>query len=98
MRKKNVMKGMWKRVVATSLAAMLAFGGLDFGAVSLVAKAESTNLFVDGDFGDDDTDDFWNDGNWSFEGTTWDAADDMVKERLRYMKEQMEANVAEYLE
>ena len=32
-----------------------------------------TNYFVDGDLGDDESDDLWNSGNWKFTDSTWNA-------------------------
>ncbi len=53
--------------------ALIAGSLTEFGPLTRV-KAEETNLFTDGDMGDDGSD-FWTAGNWKFEVTTWDAAD-----------------------
>lgn len=64
----------WKRSLAFLCATALIAGSLsEFGPLTLV-KAEETNLFTDGDMGDDGSD-LWTAKNWKFEGTTWNAAD-----------------------
>lgn len=64
----------WKRGMAFLCATALIAGSLtEFGPLTRV-KAEETNLFTDGDMGDDGSD-FWTAANWKFEGTTWGAAD-----------------------
>lgn len=44
--------GAWKRAAASMLAAALVFTGMDVSGLAVV-QAEETNLFTDGDFGDD---------------------------------------------
>ena len=64
----------WKRSLAFLCATALIAGSLsEFGPLTRV-KAEETNLFMDGDMGDDESD-FWTAGNWKFEEATWNAAD-----------------------
>ena len=64
----------WKRGMAFLCATALIAGSLtEFGPLTRV-KAEETNLFTDGDMGDDGND-LWTAKNWKFEGTTWNAAD-----------------------
>lgn len=64
----------WKRSLAFLCATALIAGSLsEFGPLTLV-KAEETNLFTDGDMGDDGSD-LWTAKNWKFEGTTCNAAD-----------------------
>ena len=64
----------WKRSLAFVCATALIAGSLsEFGPLTQV-KAEETNLFTDGDMGDDGSD-LWTAGNWKFEETTWKAAD-----------------------
>lgn len=64
----------WKRSLAFLCATALIAGSLsEFGPLTLV-KAEETNLFTDGDMGDDGSD-LWTAKNWKFEGTTRNAAD-----------------------
>ena len=64
----------WKRSLAFVCATALIAGSLsEFGPLTRV-KAEETNLFTDGDMGDDGSN-LWTAGNWKFEGTTWQAAD-----------------------
>ena len=64
----------WKRSLAFLCATALIAGSLsEFGPLTRV-KAEETNLFTDGDMGDDGND-LWTAKNWKFEGTTWNAAD-----------------------
>ncbi len=66
----------WKRGLAFLCATALIAGSLtEFGPLTRV-KAEETNLFTDGDMGDDGSD-FWTAGNWKFEGATWSAADNI---------------------
>ena len=65
----------WKRSLAFLCATVLIAGNLsEFGPLTRVKAAEETNLFTDGDMGDDGSD-LWTAGNWKFEGTTWKAAD-----------------------
>lgn len=64
----------WKRSLAFVCATALIAGSLsEFGPLTRV-KAEETNLFTDGDMGDDGSN-LWTAGNWKFEETTWKAAD-----------------------
>ena len=65
-------KGMWRRIAAVALATTLVWTGMDFSGLAVTAKAEETNLFVDGDFGDDEGDDLWGE-TWSFSGDTWNV-------------------------
>ena len=65
-------KGMWRRIAAVALATTLVWTGIDFSGLAVTAKAEETNLFVDGDFGDDEGDDLWG-GTWSFSDDTWNV-------------------------
>lgn len=51
--------GVWKRAAASMLAAALVFTGMDVSGLAVV-QAEETNLFTDGDFGDDGSS-FWSD-------------------------------------
>lgn len=67
----------WKRSLAFLCATALIAGSLsEFGPLTRV-KAEETNLFTDGDMGDDEMGDsstasnFWNNQKWYFEGDTW---------------------------
>lgn len=69
----------WKRSLAFLCAMALIAGSLsEFGPLTRV-KAEETNLFTDGDMGDDETGDstdaanFWANQKWYFEGNTWDC-------------------------
>lgn len=62
---------MAKRFTAVTFAVALAFGGtVDSGFAPMTVLAEEANLFIDGDLGDDDSDDLWN-GVWNFGGDTW---------------------------
>ena len=66
--------GAWKRAAASMLAAALVFTGMDVSGLAVVQAAE-TNLFTDGDFGDDGSS-FWSDDRtWYFTDATWEAAD-----------------------
>ena len=66
--------GVWKRAAASMLAAALVFTGMDVSGLAVV-QAEETNLFTDGDFGDDGSS-FWSDDRtWYFTDATWEAAD-----------------------
>ncbi len=67
----------WKRGLAFLCATALIAGSLtEFGPLTRV-KAEETNLFTDGDMGDDEKGDstdaanFWANQKWYFEGDTW---------------------------
>lgn len=72
MRNKKLMKGNWKRAIAVATAALMTFGGIDFGGLApMVVKAAEMNLFEDGDLGDDTTDNFWSDGHWQFTNDSW---------------------------
>ena len=69
----------WKRSLAFVCATALIAGSLSpYGPLTRV-KAEETNLFTDGDMGDDemgdstDAADFWANQNWYFEGDTWNC-------------------------
>lgn len=69
----------WKRSLAFLCATALIAGSLsEFGPLTRV-KAEETNLFMDGDMGDDEMGDstdaanFWANQKWYFEGNTWDC-------------------------
>ena len=69
----------WKRSLAFLCATALIAGSLsEFGPLTRV-KAEETNLFTDGDMGDDEMGDstdaanFWANQNWYFEGDTWNC-------------------------
>ena len=69
----------WKRSLAFVCATALIAGSLsEFGPLTRV-KAEETNLFTDGDMGDDemgdstDAADFWANQKWYFEGDTWNC-------------------------
>ena len=69
----------WKRSLAFVCATALIAGSLsEFGPLTRV-KAEETNLFTDGDMGDDemgdstDAADFWANPKWYFEGDTWNC-------------------------
>lgn len=64
-------KRMWKKALAIALAMILAFSGIHMGVSPMVVRAESTNLLVDGDLGDDAEDDLWNGGIWKFSDETW---------------------------
>ena len=67
----------WKRVAAAVLAAALVFTSGNFSKMTVDAKAETVNLFADGDLGDAGGD-FWSDGNaWKFTDATWEAATDI---------------------
>lgn len=69
----------WKRSLAFLCATALIAGSLsEFGPLTRV-KAEETNLFTDGDMGDDEMGDsteaayFWANPTWYFEGDTWNC-------------------------
>lgn len=69
----------WKRSLAFVCATALIAGSLsEFGPLTRV-NAEETNLFTDGDMGDDemgdstDAADFWANQKWYFEGDTWNC-------------------------
>lgn len=64
----------WKRGLAFACVAALIAGNLSESGPLTQVKAEETNLFTDGDMGDDGSD-LWTAGNWKFEETTWKAAD-----------------------
>ena len=64
------------RLGAIVLAATLATTAAPSGMISKVMADEQTgqtNYFVDGDLGDDESDDLWNSGNWKFTDSTWNA-------------------------
>lgn len=63
-------KGMWRRAVAVMLAATLIWTGADVSKFVVTAKAETANLFEDGDLGDDESDNLW-EGIWGFSEDTW---------------------------
>lgn len=66
----------WKRSLAFLCATALIAGRLsEFGPLTRV-KAEETNLFTDGDMGDDGSD-FWNSNNWKVDDSSWSAANDI---------------------
>ena len=66
----------WKRSLAFLCATALIAGSLsEFGPLTRV-KAEETNLFTDGDMGDDGSD-FWNSNNWKVDDSSWSAANDI---------------------
>ena len=66
----------WKRGLAFVCATALIAGSLsEFGPLTRV-KAEETNLFTDGDMGDDGSD-FWNSNNWKVDDSSWSAANDI---------------------
>ena len=64
-------KVFWKRTAASAMAAALVLTGVNTSGIGVEAKAETVNLFTDGDLGDDGSD-FWSDDrvwyieNWSF--------------------------------
>ena len=66
----------WKRSLAFLCATALIAGRLsEFGPLTRV-KAEETNLFTDGDMGDDGSD-FCNSNNWKVDDSSWSAANDI---------------------
>lgn len=66
----------WKRSLAFLCATALIAGRLsEFGPLTRV-KAEETNLFTDGDMGDDGSD-FRNSNNWKVDDSSWSAANDI---------------------
>ena len=66
MRKKR-----WKQIMAAALAATMIITSPGYAGGITQVRAESTNLFTDGDLGDDDGDDIWS-GTWKFGDETWD--------------------------
>lgn len=67
-------KVFWKRAAASVLAATLVLTGANVLEIGVEAKAETVNLFADGDFGDDGSS-FWvDDRMWYFSDDTWSAA------------------------
>lgn len=75
MKKKRILKGVLKQATAVFFALALVVSGMTPMAAPMIVKAESENLFIDGDFGDDDTDEtsIYTNQNWYSEGTNWSA-------------------------
>ena len=73
-----VKKIIGKRIGAIALAAVLAATAFPADmSLKILAdeQTQETNYFVDGDLGDDSTDDLWKNNVWNFDNTTWDAVD-----------------------
>lgn len=69
MKRKN-----WKQIMAAVMAATMIVTSPGYAGGMTQVKAESTNLFTDGDLGDDDTDDIWS-GTWTFGEDAWGVVD-----------------------
>ena len=70
-------KVFWKRTAASAMAAALVLTGVNTSGIGVEAKAETVNLFTDGDLGDDGSD-FWSDDRvWYFTDGTWNAASEI---------------------
>ena len=69
------MKQAWKKGLALWCAVTLTAGGVSGLTRMEHVQAEETNLFADGDMGDDGSS-FWSDNRkWQFEDASWTAAD-----------------------
>ena len=78
MEENMVKKIIGKRIGAIALAAVLAATAFPADmSLKILAdeQTQETNYFVDGDLGDDSTDDLWKNNVWNFDNTTWDAVD-----------------------
>ena len=63
----------FNRFLAVALSTVMAVSGMSFSQPSaLVVKAETTNLLTDGGLGDDEYQDFWNNGVWNYEESVGD--------------------------
>mgnify|MGYP003288537169 FL=1 len=70
-------KVFWKRTAASAMAAALVLTGVNTSGIGVEAKAETVNLFTDGDLGDDGSS-FWSEDRvWYFTDDTWNAASEI---------------------
>ena len=70
-------KVFWKRTAASAMAAALVLTGVNTSGIGVEAKAETANLFTDGDLGDDGSS-FWSEDRvWYFTDDTWNAASEI---------------------